>query len=100
VALASSPAPKRSLPATRNTAPTRHPDPQLRINSGAASRDHGSCRLLPLRRSTMSKAQARQAVPAAYLLGVRETLSPRIRLSRILAIMLWVPKTYATRRYS
>lgn len=40
-----------------------------------------------LRRSTQSKTQARQAVPAAYLLGVRETLSPRTRLSRILTIM-------------
>lgn len=40
-----------------------------------------------LRRSTQSKAQARQAVPAAYLLGVRETLSPRTQLSRILTIM-------------
>jgi uncharacterized protein DUF6236 len=40
-----------------------------------------------LRRSTQSKAQARQTVPTAYLLGVRETLSPRTRLSRILAIM-------------
>ena len=40
-----------------------------------------------LRRSTQGKAQARQALPAAYLLGVRETLSPGTRLSRILAIM-------------
>jgi hypothetical protein len=40
-----------------------------------------------LRRSARRQAQARQATPAAYLLSVRETLTPRTWLTQILTIM-------------
>jgi hypothetical protein len=40
-----------------------------------------------LRRATRRKAQAQQAAPTAYLLSVRETLTPKTWLSQILKIM-------------
>lgn len=40
-----------------------------------------------LRRSTRYKAQAQQAAPTAYLLSVREALTPKTLLTQILAVM-------------
>jgi hypothetical protein len=40
-----------------------------------------------LRRNTRRKAHARQADPTAYLLSIRETLTPRTWLSQVLTIM-------------
>ena len=40
-----------------------------------------------LRQSTRRRAQAQQATPAAYLLSVREALTPKTWLTQILAVM-------------